>query len=97
MITLTRKETGHDLACKLKSWIYTCAKNAAVRGDSTSELLTLDIHNAAGHWARDHSICRTLPGIRKCVVENWASTHESKYVKDGETHKATMLASWVFT
>ncbi|KAL2635954.1 hypothetical protein R1flu_007433 [Riccia fluitans] len=41
----------HDLAYKLKSWIYTCAKNAALRGDTTPELLTMDIHNAADHWS----------------------------------------------
>ncbi|KAL3691631.1 hypothetical protein R1sor_005282 [Riccia sorocarpa] len=40
---------SNDIAYKLKSWIYTCAKNAAVRGDSTPQLLTLDIHNAADH------------------------------------------------
>ncbi|KAL3688601.1 hypothetical protein R1sor_014910 [Riccia sorocarpa] len=27
----------HDLAYKLKPWIYTCAKNAATRGDTTPE------------------------------------------------------------
>ncbi|KAL3684137.1 hypothetical protein R1sor_002159 [Riccia sorocarpa] len=79
---------SHDKAYKLKSWIYTCAKNAALRGDTTPELLTRDIHNAADHWAGDHATCRTLPGTRKCVVENWSGIQERKYPQDGETHKA---------
>ncbi|KAL3696780.1 hypothetical protein R1sor_010856 [Riccia sorocarpa] len=78
---------SHDLAYKLKSWIYTCAKNAALRGDTTPELLTLDIHNVADHWAGNHSTCRTLPGVRKNVTENWTSATESEYAEDGETHK----------
>ncbi|KAL3685455.1 hypothetical protein R1sor_003477 [Riccia sorocarpa] len=79
---------SHDIAYKLKSWIYTCAKNAALRGDTTPELLTRDIHNAADHWAGDHATCRTLPGTRKCVVKNWSGIQERKYPQDGETHKA---------
>ncbi|KAL3700323.1 hypothetical protein R1sor_018345 [Riccia sorocarpa] len=50
---------SHDITYKLKSWIYTCAKNAALRGDTTPQLLTLDIHNAVDHWAGDHATCRT--------------------------------------
>ncbi|KAL2611784.1 hypothetical protein R1flu_023476 [Riccia fluitans] len=79
---------AHDLAYKLKSWIYTCAKNAAVRGDTTPQLLTLDIHNVANHWAGDHSTCRILPGVRKCVTENWSAGQMCKYPEGGETHKA---------
>ncbi|KAL3691490.1 hypothetical protein R1sor_005141 [Riccia sorocarpa] len=78
----------HDLAYKLKSWIYTCAKNTALRGDTMPEILTLDIHNAADHWAGNHSTYRTLPGVRKCVTENWTTATESKYAEGGETHKA---------
>ncbi|KAL3677929.1 hypothetical protein R1sor_020885 [Riccia sorocarpa] len=79
---------SHDLAYKLKSWIYTCSKNAALRGDTTPELLTLDIHNAADHWAMNHITCRTLPEVQKCVTENWIAATESKYAEGGETHKA---------
>ncbi|KAL3694028.1 hypothetical protein R1sor_007679 [Riccia sorocarpa] len=79
---------ANDIAYKLKSWIYTCAKNAAVRGDTTPQLLTLDIHNASDHWAGDHSTCRTLPGNRKCVMENWNYETQRKYPAGGETHKA---------
>ncbi|KAL3684035.1 hypothetical protein R1sor_008785 [Riccia sorocarpa] len=78
----------HDLAYKLKSWIYTCAKNAAVRGDTDSKVLTLDIQNAADHWVGQHDTCRTLPGIRKCVTENWTTANDRKYDEGGETHKA---------
>ncbi|KAL2620778.1 hypothetical protein R1flu_000983 [Riccia fluitans] len=78
----------HDLAYKLKSWIYTCAKNAVLRGDTTPELLTMDIHNAADHWAGDHSTCWNLPGVRKCIVENWSGEEKRKYAPSGETHKA---------
>ncbi|KAL3684233.1 hypothetical protein R1sor_002255 [Riccia sorocarpa] len=78
----------HDLAYKLKSWIYTCAKNAAVRGDTDPKVLTLDIQNAADHWAGQHDTCRTLPGTRKCVTDNWTSANERKYDEGGETHKA---------
>ncbi|KAL3681332.1 hypothetical protein R1sor_024288 [Riccia sorocarpa] len=93
---------SHDIAYKLKSWIYTCAKNAAKRGDTTLQLLTLDIHKAA-----DHSTCRTLQGTRKYVVENWTGNQERKYPQGGEKHKAlkdfmkkywkVQLASQVFT
>ncbi|KAL2608005.1 hypothetical protein R1flu_026578 [Riccia fluitans] len=79
---------AHDLAYKLKSWIYTCTKNAAIRGDTTPQLLTLDIHNAANHWAGNHSTCRILPGVRKCVTENWSAGQTCKYPEGSETHKA---------
>ncbi|KAL3694588.1 hypothetical protein R1sor_008239 [Riccia sorocarpa] len=77
-----------DIAYKLKSWIYTCAKNAAKRGDTTPEMLTLGIHNSADHWAGEHGTCRTLPGVRKCVLENWSDSHERRYSPGGETHRA---------
>ncbi|KAL2621203.1 hypothetical protein R1flu_001408 [Riccia fluitans] len=72
----------HDLAYKLKSWIYTCAKNVALRGDTTPELLTMDIHNGTNHWVGDHSTCRNLPGVRKCIVENWSGEQKHKYAPD---------------
>ncbi|KAL3684743.1 hypothetical protein R1sor_002765 [Riccia sorocarpa] len=78
----------YDLAYKLKSWIYTCSKNMAARRDVTPETLTIDVQNAADHWAGNHTVCRTLPGTRKCVVENWDSGRESKYAEGGETHIA---------
>ncbi|KAL3685848.1 hypothetical protein R1sor_003870 [Riccia sorocarpa] len=78
----------HDLAYKLKSWIYTCSKNAAARRDVTAETLTIDVQNAADHWAGNHTVYRTLPGTRKCVVENWDSGRDSKYAEGGETHIA---------
>ncbi|KAL2644341.1 hypothetical protein R1flu_011928 [Riccia fluitans] len=79
---------AHDIAYKLKSWIYTCAKNATLRGDATPGLLTMDIHNAADHWAGDHTTYSHLPGVRKCVVEKWTGGKEAKYPEGGETHKA---------
>ncbi|KAL2634056.1 hypothetical protein R1flu_005535 [Riccia fluitans] len=78
----------HDLAYKLKSWIYTCAKNAALRGDTTPERQTMDIHNAADYWAGDHNTCRNLHGVQKCIVENWSGERKRKYALGGETHKA---------
>ncbi|KAL2620681.1 hypothetical protein R1flu_000886 [Riccia fluitans] len=78
----------YDLAYKLKSWIYTCAKNAAKRGDSDPKLLTQDIHNSADHWAGNHDTCQVLPRNRKCVAENWPKGRDAKYVEGGETHKA---------
>ncbi|KAL2653855.1 hypothetical protein R1flu_021983 [Riccia fluitans] len=85
----------HDLAYKLKSWIYTCAKNAAKRGDSDPKLLTQDIHNSADHWVGNHDTCWVLPGNRKCIAENWPKRRDAKYVEDefhfvmsGKTHKA---------
>ncbi|KAL2632038.1 hypothetical protein R1flu_016724 [Riccia fluitans] len=78
----------HDIAYKLKSWIYTCAKNASLRGDTTPELLTMDIHNAADHWAGDHTTCSYVHGMKKCVVENWTGGKEAKYPEGGKTHKA---------
>ncbi|KAL2609996.1 hypothetical protein R1flu_028569 [Riccia fluitans] len=81
-------ELAAHIAYKLKSWIYTCAKNAAMRGDATPGLLTMDIHNAADHWAGDHTTCSHLPSMRKYVVEKWTGGKEAKYPKGGETHKA---------
>ncbi|KAL2652474.1 hypothetical protein R1flu_020602 [Riccia fluitans] len=78
----------HDLAYKLKSWIYTCAKNAAKKGDSDPKFLTQDIHNSADHWAGNHDMCRVLPENRKCVAKNWPKGRDAKYVEGGETHKA---------
>ncbi|KAL2650929.1 hypothetical protein R1flu_019057 [Riccia fluitans] len=48
----------------------------------------MDIHNAADHWAGDHTTCLHLPGVRKCVVEKWTGWKKAKYPKGGETHKA---------
>ncbi|KAL2632320.1 hypothetical protein R1flu_017006 [Riccia fluitans] len=79
---------AHDIAYKLKSWIYTCAKNATARGDTTPKMLTVDVQNAADHWAGNHDTCRTLPGVRKCVVENWPQGRDCKYPEGRETHKA---------
>ncbi|KAL3701251.1 hypothetical protein R1sor_019273 [Riccia sorocarpa] len=42
-------------------------------------LVTKDIHNAADHWAGDLSVCRTLPGNRRCVTENWGPEKERKF------------------
>ncbi|KAL2629769.1 hypothetical protein R1flu_014455 [Riccia fluitans] len=61
----------HDLAYKLKSWIYTCTKNTALRGNTTPQLVTMDIHNVADHCVGDHSTCRNLPSVQKCIVKNW--------------------------
>ncbi|KAL2631192.1 hypothetical protein R1flu_015878 [Riccia fluitans] len=82
------KLAAHDRAYKLKSWIYMCAKNAAMRDDATPGLLTMDIHNAADHWAWDHTTCLHLPGMRKCVIEKWMGGKEAKHPDGGETHKA---------
>ncbi|KAL3688172.1 hypothetical protein R1sor_014481 [Riccia sorocarpa] len=57
-------------------------------GDTTPQLLTTDLQNAADHWAGDHTVCRTLPWTRKCVLENWEAGRESTYVQSGETHLA---------
>ncbi|KAL3697019.1 hypothetical protein R1sor_011095 [Riccia sorocarpa] len=73
--------TVHDLAYKLKSRIYTCSKDAAIRGDTDPTTLTLDIQNAADHWARNHETCRNLPGTRKCVTENAGPTADPRYVE----------------
>ncbi|KAL2614104.1 hypothetical protein R1flu_025796 [Riccia fluitans] len=59
-----------------------------MRGDATLGLLTMDIHNAADHWARDHTTYSHLPGVRKCVVEKWTGGKEAKYPEGGETHTA---------
>ncbi|KAL2633856.1 hypothetical protein R1flu_005335 [Riccia fluitans] len=53
--------------------------NTENQGNTTLQLLTLDIHNAANHWAGDHSTCRILPGVRKCVTENWSAGQLCKY------------------
>ncbi|KAL2641250.1 hypothetical protein R1flu_008837 [Riccia fluitans] len=84
------KENGqpaHDIAYKLKSWIYMCAKNAVVRRDTTPKMLTVDVQNAADHWASNHDTCWTLLGLRKCVLENWPQGRDCKYPEGGETHK----------
>ncbi|KAL3693655.1 hypothetical protein R1sor_007306 [Riccia sorocarpa] len=57
-------------------------------GDTTPQVLTKDVQNAAEHWAGNHAVCRTLPGQRKCVVENWEPGRDNKYVEGSETHKA---------
>ncbi|KAL3693884.1 hypothetical protein R1sor_007535 [Riccia sorocarpa] len=73
-------EEAHDIAYKLKSWIYTCAKNATLRGDISPHVLTLDIHNSDDHWAGNHTTCRSLLGTRKsCVVEDWPVRRDAKY------------------
>ncbi|KAL2649981.1 hypothetical protein R1flu_018109 [Riccia fluitans] len=51
-------------------------------------MLTVDVQNAANHWAGNHDTCWTLPGVRKCVVENWPQGRDYKYPEGGETHKA---------
>ncbi|KAL2645442.1 hypothetical protein R1flu_013029 [Riccia fluitans] len=41
-------------------------------------------HDSSGN----HSTCRNLPGVQKCIVENWSGEQKCKYAKGGETHKA---------
>ncbi|KAL3692350.1 hypothetical protein R1sor_006001 [Riccia sorocarpa] len=79
---------AHDITYNFKSWIYMCAKNAALRGDTSPSVLMLDIHNSAHHWTEDHTTCQTLPGTCKCVVEEWPAGRDAKYSEGGETHKA---------
>ncbi|KAL2633711.1 hypothetical protein R1flu_005190 [Riccia fluitans] len=67
--------------------LHVC-EECRLEDDATQELLTMDIHNAADHWAGDHTTCSYLPGMRKYVVENWTCGKEAKYPKGGETHKA---------
>ncbi|KAL3681050.1 hypothetical protein R1sor_024006 [Riccia sorocarpa] len=77
----------HDLAYKLKSWIYTCCKNAT-RGDTTPQLVTKDIHNAADHWAGDHSVCRTLPSNSQMRYRKLGARKRTKISLQRESHKA---------
>ncbi|KAL3679076.1 hypothetical protein R1sor_022032 [Riccia sorocarpa] len=65
-----------------------------MRGDTNPKIITADVHNAADHWASNHNTCRTLPGARKCVVENWPQGRDCKYPEGGETHKA-IEQSWI--
>ncbi|KAL3694745.1 hypothetical protein R1sor_008396 [Riccia sorocarpa] len=77
---------AHDIAYKLKSWIYTCCRRAKTRGDSRPELLVFDIYTAAQHWAGDHSDCRILPGDRPCGRRQFGDG--ARFPHGGATHLA---------
>jgi hypothetical protein len=57
----------HNIAVKLKSFIYKCCRvTAAGRHDDVTTLVK-NIRNAADHWAKDHSICAEIDSSRKCI------------------------------
>jgi hypothetical protein len=72
---------------KLKTHLYSVCKARALVGDDDVQALCKDLHNAADHWAGDHSVCTKLDLLRKCVQESW-SAEKSYYEKDGPTHVA---------
>ncbi|KAL3675849.1 hypothetical protein R1sor_025797 [Riccia sorocarpa] len=78
----------NDVAYKLKSWIYTCCRTAAKRGEVSPNILVLDIITAADHWAGLHDMCRILPGDRKCCSPDWDNDSQRLYLPESVTHKA---------
>ncbi|KAL3687506.1 hypothetical protein R1sor_013815 [Riccia sorocarpa] len=75
---------AHDIAYKLKSWIYTCCRRAKTRGDSRPELMVFDICTAAQHWACDHSDFCILPGNRPCGQRQFGDG--ARFPHGGATH-----------
>jgi hypothetical protein len=79
--------TKHDLIDKLRTHIYTaCLARAAVGDDNVKELCK-DLHNAADHWAGDHSVCLEIATDRVCVIEKWG-LERAYYQSGGDTHLA---------
>ncbi|KAL3692372.1 hypothetical protein R1sor_006023 [Riccia sorocarpa] len=72
----------NDVAYKLKSWIYTCCRTAAKRGEVSPNILVLDIITAADHWAGLHDMCRILPGDRKCCSSDWDNDSRRLYLPE---------------
>ncbi|GAQ82597.1 hypothetical protein KFL_001170010, partial [Klebsormidium nitens] len=72
---------------KLKTHVYNASFARAAAKDDDVAALCKDIHNAADHWAGDHSVCAAIDPDRKCVKESWDGTR-AYYEKGGETHLA---------
>jgi hypothetical protein len=53
----------YKLADKLKTHIYTVCRARASEGDNDVQALCRDLHNAADHWAGDHSVCKEIVTI----------------------------------
>jgi hypothetical protein len=82
----------YKLADKLKTHLYTVCKSRKDAGDDDVAALCKDLHNAADHWAGDHSICKEIDAERKCVKEDWGPD-KAYYEKGGATHLAVKL--WI--
>jgi hypothetical protein len=80
----------HDLAYKMKSWMYLCCKLSIKSGNENVKMLVLDIQNVVDHWAGLHNACATQDQNRKCVKEN-RSYSQRYYELGGEIHKAIKL------
>ncbi|KAL3691385.1 hypothetical protein R1sor_005036 [Riccia sorocarpa] len=65
---------AHDIAYKLKSWIYTCAKNAAKRGDTTPEKCVVE------NWGVDHKQRYVPGGETHLAVKDFLR----KYITEGK-------------
>ncbi|KAL3687006.1 hypothetical protein R1sor_013315 [Riccia sorocarpa] len=91
----------YNLADKLKTWIYTCCQRNADRikdivggfraGEDDAHMVTIDICNAANHWAGLHSICRVLLGEPRlcCRFQDLNAPPVDKYYEEGSpTHIA---------
>ncbi|KAL3687000.1 hypothetical protein R1sor_013309 [Riccia sorocarpa] len=78
----------HDIAYKLKSWIYPCARRCAERGDEDPTVMVQEIHTAADHWAGVHSACARLDPTRQCCQEDFEVANHRRYQQDSPTHNA---------
>lgn len=77
----------YKLADKFKTHLYSVCRARTLAGDDDVQALCRDVHNAADHWAGDHSVCREIDPLRKYVQKSW-SADKSYYPKDGPTHVA---------
>jgi hypothetical protein len=76
----------HNIAVKLKSWIYKCCRITATSGHDDVTTLVKNIRNAADHWAGNHSICAEIDSSRKCVQH--PHPEKKKFVFNSKTHIA---------
>jgi hypothetical protein len=56
-------------------------------------ILVKNIHNAADHWARDHSICAEIDSSKKCVLH--LDIEKKKFDFNSKTHIA--VKQWLMT
>jgi hypothetical protein len=83
----------HNIAVKLKSWIYKCCCITTTSGYDDVTTLVKNIRNAANHWAKNHSICAKIDSSKKCVQHPDAM--KKRFDFSNKTH--IVVKQWLIT
>jgi hypothetical protein len=87
------KLVEHNIAVKLKSWIYKCCRITATSGHDDVTILVKNIRNATDHWAGNHFICAEIDSSKKCVQH--PGVVKKRFDFNSKTH--IVVKQWLMT